>query len=167
MKRLLVVEDNPDLCVVLAEYLVQSFGSEVVAVEDYTQVRAAARSGPFNLVLLDFIMDQVSVGDVVAEIKSSPGNQDTPVVLMSAFDMAELARSRHPSGRRVMRELQAIGAEAWLVKPFSLDTLRETVERIVPTLAADAAVPRWSPGVHGAHGGDEIADRWSVSHASC
>lgn len=131
MNRLLVVEDNPDLQVVLADYLRETFRCEVVAAATHLQVRSAVRSTPFDLALLDLLMDGTTAAELVSEIRTSVWNQETPVILMSAFCAEDLARSSNSFLRRLHREVIEIGASAYLVKPFSLQVLAETAERVV------------------------------------
>lgn len=139
MRRLLLVEDNPDLRRVLADYLYRTFEVEVMTADGDVQARAAARTGPFSAIILDFLMDGASAAEVAAEIRATPGNDRVPVVLLTAFDPDELARSNHPLSRRMLREIRAVMPTAFLVKPFALEALRETMEDIVPTLRPTAA----------------------------
>ncbi|MGV2387275.1 MAG UNVERIFIED_CONTAM: response regulator [Thermobifida fusca] len=143
MRRLLLVEDNPDLRRVLADYLHRTFDVEVTTADGAIQARAAARTGPFSAVILDFLMDGASAAEVAADVRSTPGNDRVPVVLLTAFDPDELARSNHPLSRRMLREIRDVMPSACLVKPFPLEALRETMEGIVPTLrpAAGAGEP--------------------------
>nr|WP_227494243.1 response regulator [Ramlibacter pallidus] len=69
-----------------------------------------------DLVLTDVMMPYMSGYDLVSEIRKLPDGKDIPTVLMSAIDP-----SQHPEG-------------SWdkvLPKPFTLDTLLETVEGLI------------------------------------
>lgn len=139
MRRLLLVEDNPDLRRILADYLHGTFDVEVMTADGAVQARAAARSGPFSAIVLDFLMDGASAAEVAAEIRATPGNERVPVVLLTAFDPDELARSHHPLSRRMLREMRNVMPSACLVKPFALEALREIMQDIVPTLRPAAS----------------------------
>lgn len=147
MKKFLIIEDNCALRVVLAQYLHETFSAEVVVAGNYLQVRAAARSGPFDVVVQDLVMDGASAGEIVTELRGVPGNECTPIVLMSAFHPDELAKSPHPSSRVLLEEVKSIGARAYLVKPFQLALLKEAINDVLSgcTAGGDRVMVRPEP----------------------
>src|SRR5690606_41712208 len=84
-------------------------------------------------------MDGASAAEVAADVRATPGNDRVPVVLLTAFDPDELARSNHPLSRPVWREIRAVMPTAVLVKPLALEALPETMEANVPTRRPTAA----------------------------
>ena len=114
-RRILVVEDEPDLRAAMVELFLDA-GHACVGVQDMVEARAVLRSSRFDLVVLDLHLRGGSSEDLLAELRR--GN--APVVVTSA-DTTERARG---------------AAKRWAVpfvtKPFELDDLLRTVEESMP-----------------------------------
>lgn len=130
MIRVLVVEDNKELNSVICEYLRITFDWDVLAATTAAQARILARSGPLAFVLLDVVVGDAPAASIVRDIRELQDDPQLPIIIMSGFHPKDLAGSRHPSARMLQEEVKAIGAAAYLVKPFSLERLRETVEKV-------------------------------------
>ena len=105
MPRILLADDDVELCAMLKEFLV-SEGFEVDTAHDGAAVLAAAARENFDLVVLDVMMPVMNGFDVLRQLRA---RQLTPVLMLTARDEV---------GDRV-RGLDA-GADDYLVKPFSL-----------------------------------------------
>lgn len=128
--RILLVEDEDDLAR-LFEYALIRDGHVVRRVKDAVAGLKALRQGRPDLILLDVVL---------------PG--------MSGFEFLELLRreSRVPvmliSGRRRPADLArgaALGADDYLVKPFSLDELRARVKAALALGRAELVAAKSSP----------------------
>jgi CheY-like chemotaxis protein len=120
-KHVLIVEDDPLNARVLAEFL-GSFGYETtVAATGAEAVAKLARLRP-DLAIVDVLLPRKNGFEVCFEIKRRSGPRPTPVILMSAAyrDEGEAASLR-----------AALSAEAFLLKPFDLDLLLASVQKLI------------------------------------
>jgi class 3 adenylate cyclase len=85
---ILVVDDDPLNRDMLARRL-ESRGYEVVAAEGGRQALAQAAARPFDLVLLDVMMPEVSGLDVLRELRSRHSVAELPVIMATARDRSE------------------------------------------------------------------------------
>jgi two-component system chemotaxis response regulator CheY len=116
----LVVEDSPMFRRMLSDML-QSIGYTRVleAFSGQTAKELLAEQCP-DLVCLDLTLPDVSGFDVCEHIRSTPGLQDVPVLMISA---------RSQTMDRAQAE--EAGATGYLIKPFTHDELRQQVERVM------------------------------------
>lgn len=116
MSRILVVDDETDLLAAVEAVLADE-GHEVVAASNGREaIEHLAKAQP-DLVLLDYMMPFVDGLEVLARIRGDERLSNTAVVLMSAV--------KPPSPP------EDASWDAFLQKPFSLDRLLETIERVL------------------------------------
>jgi CheY-like chemotaxis protein len=124
---ILVVEDDADVRETLVLVL-ESEGFDVRAARDGREALEVLRGGfrP-RLILLDLMMPVMNGWEFRAEMKRDPELASIPVVFVSALE---------PAPDRAA----ALDAAGFLHKPFDLDELLETVERVShePIAAAPA-----------------------------
>ncbi len=112
MERLLIIDDDVELCEVLAERLERD-GFSLDAVHDGQKGLERARSGEYTLVILDLMLPRMSGLDVLRRLRS---DSEVPVLILTA------------RGEEVDRILGLeIGADDYLPKPFNP---RELIARI-------------------------------------
>lgn len=112
MARVLLVDDDTELCVLQSEYL-RAEGFEVTAVHDGEQGAELALSGRFDIVVLDVMMPRVNGIDALRRIRSG---SRLPVIMLTA------------RGDDIDRVLGLeLGADDYVPKPC---TPRELVARI-------------------------------------
>ena len=118
--RVLAVDDNPTNRLILCQQL-RSWGCRPTEAasgpEALAVLRAAADTDPFQLVLLDMQMPEMSGAEVAARVRSEPATADTALVLLSSMGAL-------PGGGETAR---AMGFDAALAKPICRSTLFETV----------------------------------------
>jgi signal transduction histidine kinase len=121
----LVVDDNAQIRA-LARYLLESFGFQVVTVDDGAQALRAITEGvnEFAFVLLDLMMPGMSGEEVVDELDRLGVN--TPVILCSGYHSHEL--NQRFLGR---------GVAAFLQKPYHIEQLRAAAVEVI-VRSADA-----------------------------
>ena len=126
-KRILIVEDERDMAGLVAARL-RKEGYHVDAAHDGAAGLDAVRAQPPDLVLLDIMMPVLSGMDVLAEIRRDPRAAGAAVVMMTA------------KGREadVVAGLK-LGADDYIVKPFSLAVLVARVEAVLRRAAAPPA----------------------------
>jgi len=115
MKRVLVIEDDPDI-VELLRYNLEKEGFEVAAREDGESGLRALRSDRRDLLILDLMLPQLSGLEVCKEVRRDPNLEKLPVIMLTARG--------EETDRVIGLEL---GADDYVTKPFSV---REMVARI-------------------------------------
>jgi CheY-like chemotaxis protein len=117
---ILVADDDPAICALLGEFL-QSLGYRVHTVASGREALDCARRLQPTLVITDLSMPEMDGEDLAEALQREPDTAHIPVVLMSAWrgQLDKVARRA--------------AADAYLPKPFDLDT----VERLVIALVGD------------------------------
>lgn len=121
--RILIADDEPNIVVSL-EYLMKREGYAVSVARDGTSALAAIREQRPALVLLDVMMPGLSGFEVCQEVRADPALAGVRILMLSA------------KGRETdIAKGQALGADAYLTKPFAT---RELVARVRELLGGDA-----------------------------
>lgn len=128
MERILVVDDDVELCALVEEYLTAE-GFSLQAVHDGERGLQAAQSNEFALVVLDVMLPGINGFEVLRRIRSV---SKIPVLLLTA------------RGEDVDRIVGLeIGADDYLPKPFNprelVARIRAILRRTKPARAADEA----------------------------
>ena len=127
MAKILVVEDEPDLQQVLGYNLTQAGHTVFSALNGGDGVRLAKQEGP-DLVLLDLMLPDMSGTDVCKALKESSATKHIPVVMVTA------------KGEEIDRVVGfELGADDYVVKPFSVRELMLRVQAILRRGKSDAA----------------------------
>jgi response regulator RpfG family c-di-GMP phosphodiesterase len=113
--RLLVVDDEQYICEVIREML-SSENYHIQTSADPEKALEMIKAHPVDLVLTDLIMGRVSGVDIINQAKRS--HADAVVILMTG----------QPTIENAVTVLKS-GAYDYLVKPFSMDTLRAVIKR--------------------------------------
>jgi len=134
MQQILMVDDDVELCEMVAEYLGQE-DFAVTAVHNGQHGVERAQSGEYDLVLLDVMLPQLSGFDVLRRIRSAnaPG-ANVPVLMLTA------------RGNAVDRIVGLeVGADDYLPKPFEerelVARMRAILRRTGTTAENNAATP--------------------------
>jgi DNA-binding response OmpR family regulator len=114
-KRILIADDEPNIVVSL-EFLMKQMGHSVRVAN--TGEEALNAVGEFNpdLILLDVMMPRMSGFDLCQTVRENPAWKGIKIVMLSA------------KGRQIdMNKGMAVGADAYVTKPFST---RELVAKV-------------------------------------
>ncbi|MBL7965792.1 MAG: response regulator [Prolixibacteraceae bacterium] len=115
MTKILIIEDTAQLRESIADVLEQE-GYEVVnAADGYSGVKMAREHCP-DLILCDIVMPGMTGFDVIQLLKSEEGQLSVPFIYITA--LAE---------RRDFREGMNLGADDYLVKPFTIQELLSAI----------------------------------------
>ncbi|HEY8806619.1 MAG TPA: response regulator [Candidatus Limnocylindria bacterium] len=116
--RILVVDDDRDLCDLLADFLSEE-GYDVTRAYAGQDAIDAARTNTPDAVLLDLMLPDVSGIAVGRALRDHATTHHVPIVIISG-DRAALARSK-----------LEINADSFLEKPFSLAAVQSAVRAVL------------------------------------
>jgi len=118
-KRVLIAEDEPHIVVSL-EFLLRQAGYEVHVATDGEQTLRALQSVRPDLVLLDLMLPLVHGFEICARVRADPELAGIRIVVLTA------------KGRTTEIEKGlALGADAYVTKPFGTRELMATVRRLI------------------------------------
>jgi DNA-binding response OmpR family regulator len=118
-KHVLIADDEPNIVVSL-EFLMKREGHRVSVVRDGDAALAMIRAERPDLVLLDVMMPGKSGFEVCAAVRADEAIADTKILMLSAKGRdTDLAKG------------QALGADAYMTKPFSTRELAEKVRQML------------------------------------
>ncbi|HEY1043069.1 MAG TPA: response regulator [Telluria sp.] len=117
--RILIVDDEPNIVVSL-EFLLRESGYEVRVAPDGEQALAQMKAFQPHLVLLDLILPALDGFDVCQQIRAGSGPDAVKIVILSA-------RAQEVEVGKGL----ALGADAYLTKPFSTHELLARVRALL------------------------------------
>jgi two-component system response regulator CpxR len=144
MNRILVVDDDLDLCELLAKYL-QREGFEVEMVHSGEQGVERAMSGDYALVVLDVMLPGLNGFDVLSHIRRRSG---VPVLMLTA---------RGDDVDRIVG--LEMGADDYLQKPFNPRELIARIRAILRRARTDIAESNTPPSPERFSVGDVEMDK--------
>jgi CheY-like chemotaxis protein len=115
MKRILVIEDNPDN-LLLVRMLLSSLQVQLVPAMDGPSGIAIAREESFDLILLDIQLPGMDGYQVVKALRALPRTADTPIMAITSYAMA---------GDRERALLE--GFTEYIEKPINPETFTGTI----------------------------------------
>ena len=121
MKKILCIEDDPDIAEIIEMALTDRY--QLMIITDAREVQAALPIFIPDLILIDNYIGQVQAADVIQEIKKLAGFRYTPFILCSG----------HADIQTIATE---IGANAHLEKPFGLADLYNTLEEVLSRVSS-------------------------------
>src|SRR5215203_2710938 len=114
MKKILLIDDDPDVITVL-QLLLKKKGYQVAtasrAEEAYQQVELFMP----NLIVLDVLLSGVDGRTICKKLKNTESSKHIPIIMFSA----------HPSAQKNMEDF---GADDFLPKPFESSKILERIE---------------------------------------
>ncbi|HEX9186097.1 MAG TPA: response regulator transcription factor [Vicinamibacteria bacterium] len=122
MKRVLVVEDDPDIVELIVHYL-RAEGFEAQALGDGRQALERIRDGGHDLVVLDLQLPGLDGLSLCAELRRDRQTRAIPVIMLTA---------RGDEADRVVG--LEVGADDYVVKPFSPKELVARVRALLRRL---------------------------------
>jgi PAS domain S-box-containing protein len=128
--RVLIVEDDPDTVGLLEATMRQIGFTPLVAADGYEALTVARRHRP-DLVLLDLRLPGMDGFEALTHLKRDAITQTIPIIAISAH-VADTERERN--------RLLALGATAFLPKPFSIGDLLSEIESALQPLAGPTPV---------------------------
>lgn len=147
--RILVVDDEPDVCDLLAAALQATSSCLVRAAHNALDALSAigAEDTPFDGIFLDIQMPGTTGVELCAIIRTTPGYEDVPVIMLTAM-----------TDRRYMHGAYAAGADDYIAKPFEIEEIRAKLgkERWSRRRRNHLKAGRAALGSSGREGGREV-----------
>ncbi|MBA2718064.1 MAG: response regulator transcription factor [Chloroflexi bacterium] len=125
--RILIVDDDPNLLVLLADQL-RADGYQIQTARDGDEALRRLKSGWPDLLIIDMMMPRMDGLSLAREIK---GRADLPIIVLSAIDAGD-------SKADLLEEV----AEDYVTKPYHYPELRARINRVLRRLGDK--VPRQS-----------------------
>lgn len=120
-KKILIVDDEPNIVISL-EFLMQQSGYEVAIARNGEEALEKIASFEPDLVLLDIMLPLLNGFEVCQRIRENPRWSRTKVIMLSA------------KGREIdVSKGIALGADAYVTKPFSTKDLISQVQQLLAT----------------------------------
>lgn len=117
--RVLIVDDEPDQ-VEMYQYALEEAGFRVLAAFTGESGVARAREAKPDLIVLDLRLPDTTGWDVCRTLKSDPGTQRIPIVILTAAASPTLGQ-----------QAAAAGCAAHLLKPCYPEELTQTIRSIL------------------------------------
>ena len=119
MKKVMIVDDEKDILDILERFLGRSADLDITTFNNPVEALSQAKTGAYDLVLLDIMMPQMNGLDFLKQLKES--NPSVNVIMMTAYSTLERTIDAHK-----------YGAKNYLTKPF--DNLKKVQEKIYKVL---------------------------------
>ena len=135
--RILVVDDEPAVCDLLAYNLRKAHYDVVIAVDGQEALRQARQTPP-DLILLDLMIPEVDGFDVCRELRKT---SNVPIIMITA------------RGEEIDRVVGLeLGADDYVTKPFSVRELMARIKAVLRRSQSDENKPQGSNFLHGPNG---------------
>ncbi len=126
-KKILIADDEPNILISL-EFLMKREGYTVVLARDGQEALSVIASERPDLVLLDVMMPIKTGFDVCHEVRANDALKDTLIVMLTA-------KGRDTDVAKGL----ALGANAYMTKPFSTKELVQKVQELLAAAPGGAA----------------------------
>ena len=116
--RVLIVDDQEPMRLLLAQFAGQDLGAEVTLVGTCEGALRLVGGNTYDLILLDLLMPGIGGIEVLKRIRTESANQATPVILVTILAQMESGGERMSLGRA-----RALGANDLVSKPVDRKAL--------------------------------------------
>lgn len=125
MAKILLIEDEKDIALVLAKRLT-NLGHKVLIGTDAYQGLSLARKEKPELIILDLMIPAGGGLSVLEHIKAIPNIAVTPIIVVTALHSEETEK-----------KVLAAGADAFFEKPYDFEKLGKLIQSLTPKSGPD------------------------------
>ena len=123
-QRILVVDDDPDIGVMLKLMLEYKGYNAVIADRADKAEEITQTNNDIQLIIMDMLLSGVNGTDLCAQFKHDQKTKNIPILMISA----------HPNARDVCMDA---GADDFMVKPFDMDDILSRIGGLLKTPGRD------------------------------
>ena len=127
LRKVLVVDDEPDAVEFVTEILIDLEGYSVISAEDGVKGLEKARAEEPDLIILDVQMPRKDGFAVFSDLKKDPATKDIPVIMLTGVT----ARTGLKLSAEDMGEYWGTEPEVYVEKPIDPGELQQAVEKIL------------------------------------
>jgi signal transduction histidine kinase/CheY-like chemotaxis protein len=125
VRKVLLIEDD-EVQRYLTRRLLADTPYQLLEANDGMAGLQLARAERPDLILLDFVLPEMTALDVIDELKSDPRTRGIPVIVQTAKELDEEER------RRLTEETSAVVSKQALSRELALSRIREALEKALP-----------------------------------
>lgn len=118
-RRILIVDDEPDICEIL-RFNLEMEGYDVMTAEGAEEAQGIVNAKPMDLILLDVMMTSKSGFEWARELKANPKTADIPIIFCTAKTMEE-----------DLLQGFALGSDDYICKPFRISEVKARVKAVL------------------------------------
>ena len=119
-KKILIVEDEESIIELISTVFSFSNSYQILCSRDGEEALKIAKEDSPDIVLLDMHIPKIDGIEVCRLLKSSPLTSDIKILLLTGI-----------SQRHELDKAKKAGVDAYIIKPFNIDTLIKTVEKFL------------------------------------
>jgi DNA-binding response OmpR family regulator len=119
LKKILIVEDNPDIRNILSMRITIN-GYQVITAENGQEALDKAKSEKPDLLILDLMLPKINGFEVCRMLKFDDNYKQIPIIILSALDQQQDREKATKSG-----------ADAYFIKPFDLELLLTKIKNLL------------------------------------
>jgi two-component system chemotaxis response regulator CheY len=120
--RILVVDDFPTMRRIIRNFLAELGYTNIIEADDGNTALPVLKSGVVDVLITDWNMPGMRGLDLLREVRKDPATKKIPVLMVTA-----------EAKREQIAEATQAGANGYVVKPFTVQTLREMMDKILAT----------------------------------
>ncbi len=129
--KILVIDDEPIIHDIVS-FMVRTRGYSIISASNGEEGLKLANSEHPDLILLDIMMPGIRGYDVCLRLKADRETKRIPIIMLTGEgDRDTVVRARE------------IGANDYIVKPFTLSTLTERVDKFLDKVEPRSPTYRW------------------------
>jgi CheY-like chemotaxis protein len=126
-KKILVVDDDPDLSTYMSTLLVDN-GYEVITAKDGNEGLEKVRSEKPDAITLDLLMPEKTGMKMFRELRKDEALKNTPVIMVTGISDEYQAFAEF---KNFLAKMKMPGPEAYLEKPINKEDYLATVQKVV------------------------------------
>ena len=116
MKRVLIVDNDPDVLDIMQEALTYE-GLRVTCVDEANDILRLIDQHKPDLLMVDYLLNGINGGEICHQLKENPKTQHLPVIIMSAYP-------------RVMLSPGNYNSDDFIAKPFDLTDMVGRIKKL-------------------------------------